>query len=83
MAKFEVTLPDLGEDSTEAVTVSGWLAEIGTPLAEGDDLLELTTDKAAFSLPAPRGGVLLEYRVRDGEEINVGDVVCILEIEDE
>ena len=83
MSKFEVTLPDLGEDSTEVVTVSGWLAELGAPLAAGDDLLELTTDKAAFSLPAPRGGVLSELRVRDGDEVNVGDVVCIFEIDDE
>lgn len=78
--KFEVRLPGLGEDSTDVVTVSGWLAELGDELREGDDLLELTTDKAAFSLPAPKDGVLAELLVHDGDEIHVGDAVCIFEV---
>ncbi len=78
--KFEVRLPGLGEDSTYVVTVSGWLAEVGDELKEGDDLLELTTDKAAFSMPAPKDGVLTELLVHDGDEINVGDIVCIFEL---
>lgn len=78
--KFEVTLPGLGEDSTDVVTVSSWLAKVGDELKEGDDLLELTTDKAAFSLPAPKDGVLTEQLVHDGDEIDVGDTVCIFEI---
>lgn len=79
--KFEVKLPGLGEDATDVVTVSSWLAQIGDELKQGDDLLEITTDKAAFSLPAPKDGVLCELLVRDGDEINVGDTVCIFEIE--
>ncbi len=79
--KFEVTLPGLGEDTTDVVTVSSWLAKLGDELRQGDDLLELTTDKAAFSLPAPKDGVLHELLVHDGDEINVGDVVCIFEVQ--
>lgn len=78
--RVEVTLPDLGEDSVQAVTVSGWLADAGASLQEGDDLLELTTDKAAFTLPAPRAGVLAERLVNEGDEINVGDPLCVLEV---
>lgn len=79
--QLEVILPGLGDDEGDVVTVSSWLAEIGDDLKEGDDLLELTTDKAAFALPAPRDGVLRELRVRDGDEIAIGEVVCIFEIE--
>ncbi len=79
--KFEVILPGLGEDTTDVVTVSSWLAKLGDELRQGDDLLELTTDKAAFSLPAPKDGVLLELLVHDGDEINVGDTVCIFEVQ--
>ncbi len=79
--KFEVRLPGLGEDTTDIVTVSSWLAKIGDDLKEGDDLLELTTDKAAFSLPAPQDGILSELLVQDGDEINVGDTVCIFEVQ--
>ena len=46
--KFEVRLPDLGDDAEQQVTVSAWMAETGAALSEGDDLLEITTDKAAF-----------------------------------
>ena len=79
--KFEVRLPGLGEDTTDVVTVSSWLAKIGDDLKEGDDLLELTTDKAAFSLSAPQDGILSELLVQDGDEINVGDTVCIFEVQ--
>jgi len=78
--RFEVKLPGLGEDTTDIVTVSSWLAQIGDELKQGDDLLEITTDKAAFSLPAPKDGILSELLVHDGDEINVGDIVCIFEV---
>lgn len=77
-----VTLPDLGEDSVQAVTVSGWLAAPGQALREGDDLLELTTDKAAFTLPCPRPGTLARTLVGEGDKIRVGDTLCILETPD-
>lgn len=78
--KIDVTLPDLGEDAVDKVTISSWLAEVGDSLAEGDDLIELTTDKAAFSLPAPQAGVLAEQKVRIGDEVNVGDVLCVFDV---
>ena len=67
--KFEVILPGLGEDTTDVVTVSSWLAKLGDELRQGDDLLELTTDKAAFSLPAPKDGVLHELLVQDRKSV--------------
>lgn len=80
--QVEITLPDLGEDSVQAVTVSGWLASPGQTMNEGDDLLELTTDKAAFTLPCPRPGTLARMLVGEGDKINVGDRLCILETPD-
>jgi len=79
--RIEITLPDLGEDSVQAVTVSGWLAHPGQALGEGDDLLELTTDKAAFTLPCPRQGTLTQTLVREGDKICVGDTLCELEVQ--
>jgi len=78
--RVEITLPDLGEDSVQAVTVSGWLAKLGTPLREGDDLLELITDKAAFTLPCPRPGTLAQALVKEGDKVRVGDPLCVLEV---
>jgi 2-oxoglutarate dehydrogenase E2 component (dihydrolipoamide succinyltransferase) len=78
--RYEVKLPDLGDDAASEATVSYWLVEEGDEVSESDDLVEMTTDKAAFSIPAPKSGVLLEKLVEEGEDVNVGDVLCILEI---
>lgn len=83
--QYEVRLPSLGEER-DAVTggiVSYWLADEGVLLEEGDDLIELTTDKAAFVMPCPMSGILLEKRVDEGDEVSVGNVLCIVEIADE
>lgn len=78
--RVEVSLPDLGEDAESQVTVSQWLADIGGHVNEGDNLVELTTDKAAFTLPSPQSGVLLETCVDPDDVINVGEIICILEV---
>jgi 2-oxoisovalerate dehydrogenase E2 component (dihydrolipoyl transacylase) len=77
--RIEVKLPTLGDDATDEATISYWLVEEGETVKEGDDLVEMTTDKAAFSLPAPQTGTLLEKIVEEGEEVAVGDVICIIE----
>ena len=81
--QIEVRLPSLGDDddAVNGGTVSEWLVEDG-PVAEGDDLLELTTDKAAFVLPAPRAGILVERRVAPGDTVKVGEVICVFEVDD-
>lgn len=78
--KIEVSLPDLGDEAEQKVTVSAWMAEVGSTLKEGDDLLEITTDKAAFCVPVPQSGTLLECRVQDDDVIHVGDTICIIEV---
>ena len=78
--RFEVTLPDLGEDTVSEVTLSAWLVEEGAELNEGDDLLELTTDKAAFTLPCPRSGILVSKSAGEGEVIKVGAALCALQL---
>ncbi|MFP6582400.1 MAG: biotin/lipoyl-containing protein [Candidatus Hydrogenedentota bacterium] len=78
--KIEVSLPDLGDEAEQNVTVSAWMAKVGAELQEGDDLLEITTDKAAFCVPVPQSGTLVECRVHDDDVIHVGDTICIIEV---
>lgn len=80
--RIEVPLPSLGDedDTVTKATVSMWLAGEGQPLKAGDDLLEITTDKAAFVVPAPQDGTLVERRVAEGEAIVVGQVVGVLAV---
>ena len=78
--RYEVTLPSLGDDTIETATVSLWLADEGDIVNENDDLVEMTTDKAAFTVPSPKTGTLAEKLVEEDDEVNVGDVICVLEI---
>jgi len=81
--RLEVRLPSLGDDddAVSGGTISAWMVKEG-PIAEGDDLLELTTDKAAFVLPAPRTGTLVDRLVQPGDAIKVGDLIAIMEVAD-
>lgn len=76
----DVPLPDLGDESVQEVLTSAWLANVGERVREDDDLLEITTDKAAFCVPCPRDGVLKKTCVAAGDTIHVGDVICVLEV---
>lgn len=79
-----VYLPRLDEsESAEAaeVTVSFWPVQEGARLWEGDDLLEVVTDKANFVVPSPVTGVLHRRCVREDDRIRTGDLVAIIEQE--
>ena len=77
-----VVLPSLGDDDDAVVkgVVSMWLAAIGQQLLEGDDLLEITTDKAAFIVPVPKSGQLAQQCVVEGETIHVGQTIAVLTV---
>lgn len=74
----EVKLPFLAEGVEEA-TVSYWHLSEGDAVDVEDDLLEMTTSKAAFNVPSPAAGVLVEIVVNEGDVVKVGDVLCIIE----
>ncbi len=74
----KVVLPELGEGIQKA-TISYWYFKQGDKVNEKDDLVELTTDKATFNLPSPCSGTLLEVIFNEGDTVNVGEVLAIIE----
>jgi pyruvate/2-oxoglutarate dehydrogenase complex dihydrolipoamide acyltransferase (E2) component len=74
----KVVIPELGEGINKA-TVSYWYFQEGESVAEKDELVELTTDKATFNLPSPASGVLSEILFKEGDVVNVGDVIATIE----
>ncbi|MFA5116242.1 MAG: biotin/lipoyl-containing protein [Candidatus Omnitrophota bacterium] len=78
MAK--VILPELGE-TIEKATVSYWYFQEGAKVKEKDELVEVTTDKATFNVPAPCSGVLVEILLKEGDSANVGDALAVIEEE--
>ena len=78
---MEVRLPELGEDAKDTARVSFWYYDVGERVEEGEDLVEMVTDKATFNIPAPATGTLKEIVVAEGEEARVGDILAIIEEE--
>jgi len=75
-----VVLPALGE-GIEKATVSYWYFKEGDKIKEKEDLVELTTDKATFNLPAPCSGILVQIIFHEGESVNIGEVLATIEEE--
>ena len=74
----EVKLPPIAEGVDKA-NVSYWHRALGDSVKEGEDLVELVTDKATFNLPAPVSGVLKEVLVNEGDEAKVGQILGKIE----
>ena len=73
----EVTLPALGESVTEG-TISRWLKTVGDTLDVDEPLVEVSTDKVDTEVPSPAAGTLLDIRVQEDEDAEVGSVLAII-----
>jgi pyruvate dehydrogenase E2 component (dihydrolipoamide acetyltransferase) len=75
---FEFILPDLGEGIAEGEILK-WYVEEGGPIKEDEPLVDVETDKAAVTIPSPRGGTIHSLRGKVGDIVNVGDVVVVID----
>ena len=75
---FEFKLPDLGEGIAEGEILK-WYVEEGGEIAEDAPLVDVETDKAAVTLPAPRGGKIATLGGKVGDIVNVGDVIVVID----
>jgi len=73
-----VVLPPLAEGVDQA-NVSYWYHSAGEDVTEGEDLVELVTDKATFNLPSPKSGRLKEVLVQEGAAAKVGQTLAVIE----
>jgi 2-oxoglutarate decarboxylase len=69
-----MTLPAMGESVREG-TVLEWHKQEGDEVAEGETLVEVSTDKVDAEVPAPASGILTRIVAAEGETIAVGDVL--------
>jgi len=73
-----IKLPPLAE-GVEKASVSYWFKHPGDTVKEGEELVELVTDKAAFSMPSPSSGKIKELLVGEGDSALVGQSIAIIE----
>ena len=72
--RIEEVVAKLGLD------VTGFF-EFGEAVAEGENLIDIETDKVVLELPASKSGVLSKIIKGDGEKVVSGEVIALLDTE--
>src|SRR5687767_9395137 len=71
----DVVLPQMGESVQEG-TVLEWHKQVGDEVAEGDTLVEISTDKVDAEIPSPVAGVVAEILAEPDETVQSGTIVA-------
>lgn len=82
MARVEVVMPEMGESVMEG-TVIEWSKQIGDKVETDEALLEIATDKVDTEVPSPESGILVEILVQEGDTVEVGNPIAIIETDPE
>jgi pyruvate dehydrogenase E2 component (dihydrolipoamide acetyltransferase) len=74
----DVTLPSLGESVTEGI-ITQWFKKVGDAVARDEPLFEVSTDKVDSEMPSPAAGVLTQILVEEGDTVQTGARVAVIE----
>lgn len=78
MARIEVVMPQMGESITTG-TITKWNKNVGDTIEIDEILLEISTDKVESEIPSPVEGKIAELLYPEGETIDVGKVIAVIE----
>ncbi len=70
-----ISMPEMGESVTEG-TVLEWHVEEGQTVAEGDTVIEVSTDKIDAEVPAPTAGTITKLLVNPDDTVQVGQALA-------
>ena len=74
----EITLPELG-DGIESGDILEVFVSVGDTISEGDDIVEVETDKASVPVPSTVSGTVASVAVEPGQTISIGAVLITVE----
>ncbi len=77
MARVDVVMPKMGESVMEG-TVLTWFKQPGETIELDETLLEIGTDKVDSEIPSPAEGVLEAIIIPEGETVEVGTIVAVI-----
>jgi len=72
---MEIKLPGISGRNGDAILTSWYFSE-SEFVSEGENLVEVVTDKAAFDIQSPCSGVLERICKKEGEKISVNDLLA-------
>ncbi len=76
---IDIVTPGAGESVTEG-TLLEWHVAAGSAVADGETIVEISTDKVDVELPAPAAGVITELLAAEGETVTVGQVIARMRV---
>src|SRR5262249_36506430 len=71
---MDFPVPELGEGIDQATVVRVLVAP-GTQVAEGQDIVELETEKSTMPVGAPAAGTVEKIHVKQGDKVKIGSVL--------
>jgi len=74
---MEVIMPKMGESVSEG-TIIKWHKKVGDQVKRDEIIFEISTDKVDTEIPSPADGVLKEIKVNEGDTVEVGTVVALI-----
>ncbi len=78
MALVELLMPKMGESVMEG-TILNWLKKVGDKVEQDESILEVATDKVDTEIPSTHAGVLKEILVKEGDVVQVGKPIAIID----
>src|SRR3989338_1415071 len=80
MSIIEVKVPQLSESVSEA-TLLAWHKQEGEAVSDGENLIDIETDKVVLELPASKSGVLIKIIKGDGEKVTSDELIAQIDTE--
>jgi len=77
-ARHEIPVPSMGESITQGV-LAEWTVEVGSVVNADDILARIDTDKVTVDVHSPFSGTVVELRAAEGDEVDVGAPLFVLE----
>ena len=71
----DIVMPRLS-DSMEEGTILKWMKSPGDAVEQGEELVEIETDKANMVYEADAGGTLIEIVAAEGDTLPIGEVIA-------
>ncbi|ADL55364.1 2-oxoglutarate dehydrogenase complex dihydrolipoyllysine-residue succinyltransferase [Gallionella capsiferriformans] len=78
MSIIEVKVPQLSESVSEA-TLLTWHKKVGDAVLEGENLIDVETDKVVMELPASKSGVLKKIIKADGDKVGSEELIALID----
>jgi pyruvate dehydrogenase E2 component (dihydrolipoamide acetyltransferase) len=75
---MDIIMPKMGESVNEG-TIIKWHKKVGDSVKQDEIIFEISTDKVDTEIPSPAEGVMKEIRVNEGDTVEVGTVVAVVD----